>query len=121
MLVNGVLMSCESWPKLSEQQLKSMEDCDIKYFSNIFNCSGHTNRVLYYIETAKLPLRFVMAKKRLMFLHHILTRESSELIRKVYELQTVRSTKGDLSKARFKKMVNRQVNKYAYQWLLNIA
>ena len=26
-----------------------------------------------------------------------------------------------MSKARFKKMVNRQVNKFAYQWLLNIA
>ena len=30
MLVNGVLMSCESCQKLSEQQLKSIEDCDIK-------------------------------------------------------------------------------------------
>ena len=58
MLVNSILVSSESWPCITGKQLKSLEDADISLFRKIFNCQMNTNKVLYYIETAKLPLKF---------------------------------------------------------------
>ena len=40
-------------------------------------------------------MRFVIAKRRLMFLWNILHRDITEIIRKVYEVQKISEMKGD--------------------------
>ena len=75
---------------------------------------------------------------------HILSRDKSELIRKIYDIQKIYPTKGDwyliiseekrkysinltdeqisnMSKYKFKQLVNKQVNKFAYCSLLTVA
>ena len=144
MLVNGTLTNCEIWPPISEKHMKSLEDMDIKFFVNTFQCNPHTNKVIYYLETGKLPFPFIIAKRRLMYLWHILSRDTGKLIRKVYDIQQISTGRDDffeiiqkekkkydiqlhdneisaLSKNRFKKVVNESVNKFAFSWLLKKA
>ena len=47
------------------------------------------------METAQLPLRFILACRRILFLQTILHRGPEELIRKVYEAQKMDPTNGD--------------------------
>ena len=86
MLINGILTNAEAWNYISVKQYKILEDIDHRAFSTIFECN-RANRVLFYLETAKVPIRYVVSKRRMMYHHHILSRNKDTLIRKIYEVQ----------------------------------
>ena len=48
-----------------------------------------------YLETGCIPIRYVMKMKRIMFLHHILTRNPSALIARAFWAQVAQPVKGD--------------------------
>ena len=106
----------------------------------IFNAHHTTDCEIFFLETAKIPIRFVISKRRLLYLWHILHRDESELVRKVYEVQKIKMTKGDwfemiqnekkkcnitlsdeeivnTSKFKFKHLVEKKVNTYAFEYL----
>ena len=72
--INGLLTNVESWYHVSERNVKTFYDADIKMFSSIFETSLKVNHVLYFIETAKLPIRQNISKRHLMFLREIMSR-----------------------------------------------
>jgi hypothetical protein len=61
----------------------------------IFNAHTKIASELFFLETGKIPFRFVIYKRRLMYLWHILTINENELIYKVYSVQKLQTTKGD--------------------------
>ena len=116
----------------------------VKFFVNVFQCNPRTNRVIYYLETGKIPITFIIAKQRLMYLWHLLSRDTEKLIRKVYDIQKISPVKNDfvdiierektkynihltdseiasLSKSKFKAIVNEEVHKFAFSWLFKKA
>ena len=83
-------------------------------------------------------LRHIVTKNRMMYHHHILTRNENETIRKIYEKQKIDNVKGDwyqllmedfifvenklndeeikkIPKETYKKMVKNMVNKAAFK------
>ena len=58
-------------------------------------CHSKTPKEALYLETGLLPLKYVAMQRRLMYLHNILSKSESELIRKVYEVQKSLRTKND--------------------------
>ena len=58
---------------------------------------GHakTAKEAFHMETGLLPVNFVCMKRRMIYLHHILSKPESEMIRKVYEVQKQIITKKD--------------------------
>ena len=144
MLLNGILTNSECWNFISQKNFKILEDSDARLFSFLFGGSFSTNRVLYYLETARSPIRYTISKRRLMYLWHILSRDTDELIAKVYQVQRLKPVKYDwhnmiveekekygiklsdeeircLSKNKFKQIVNNAVNKFALTKLLVTA
>ena len=63
MFINGIMRNTESWNYLTKKQIKTFEESDSRLFSTLFCSPRSTNRVMYYIETAKIPLRHVLAKR----------------------------------------------------------
>ena len=61
----------------------------------IFNSHPKGNRDIYYLETGKLKIRHLIAKRRLLFHQHILKKEGSMLIRKIYEAQKLKTVRND--------------------------
>ena len=144
MLVNSILTGCEAWPYLTEENIHTLEDCDVSLMRKIFSSHPKVNKISFYIETAKLPLRYIISKRRLMYHHHILTRNLEELIRKVYQAQKENPCIKDwalivneeklkyniflsdeqistMSKRKYKLLVDNQVNKFAFHKLLETA
>ena len=91
-----------------------------------------------------MPLKFICMKKRLMYLHTIVSRESIELTRRFYEVQKSIYTKNDwyqlvqqnklelminytdeeisnMSKDKFRTIVNRSVENFALAHLNTVA
>ena len=54
-----------------------------------------TPKVALYLETGSVPLRYILRGKRIMFLHHILTRDIDSLISRVFWAQVHDTGKGD--------------------------
>ena len=93
-LLNSMLVSCHSWYFVSKKHIESLESLDILFLKKCLNSHSKTVRENYYLETGKIKIRYILSKRRLMYLHHILTRDKSELIFKVYQAQGLKPTKG---------------------------
>ena len=48
-----------------------------------------------YLETASIPINYILASRRVNYLHNILTKEDSELVKCVYYAKKVTPAKGD--------------------------
>ena len=48
-----------------------------------------------YLETGTIPIRFIWAARRIIYLQNILKRDTKELIRKVYEAKKFDPKQGD--------------------------
>jgi hypothetical protein len=58
---------------------------------------GHAkcSKAFYYLEFGALMIKHIIMIKRLMYHHHILSRDDCEMIKKVYLKQKENSCKGD--------------------------
>ena len=61
----------------------------------ILNAHSKTATEAFYLELGIWPLRFVLSTRRLMYLWHLLHRDKSELISKVYFAQKSECNRGD--------------------------
>ena len=136
MLINGILTNSEVWYNVGEDHFKVLESADKDLMKRIFDAHSKTPSELFYLETRKIPIRFLISKRRLNYLWQILTRSDDELIKKIYNTQKVKTTKGDwfgmiqkekikygievtddeiakMSRLRFKSLVDKRVNSYA--------
>ena len=99
-LINGTLTNSEVWPSLTNAQLESLEAADIDLMRKICNAHSKTATELFFLETGKIPVIFVIYKRRLMYLWNVLHASESELINKVYSVQTLNTTRGDWSEVK---------------------
>ena len=140
MLLNGIMTNSEVWYIVKEEHIKTLESADNELLRKVFNAHSKTAIELFFIETAKIPVRFILSKRRLLYLWTILRHNENELIQKAYNAQQVVQTKGDwflmlnnerkkygielsdkeiakMSKYRFKALVNKKVNIFAANYL----
>ena len=137
--VNGVLFNSEVWQAATATEIASLEKVDNKLLRAICKAHAKTPVEFLYLETGCIPLRFVIQSRRLMYLHHILSRDEKELIKRVYSAQKENTTKGDfaeqvkadlevfemneesvasMSKGAFKSLVKVKINEAAKEALI---
>ena len=141
MFLNAILTNVESWAPVSQHTINTFVKSDTELLRRFYNAPLSTCQELLFLEGGRLPINFVISKRRLMYLWHILTRDTNELVRKVYFVQSIKCTPGDwflmiqsekikykillsdeeiskLSKNKFKTIVNTHVEKYALSFLI---
>ena len=116
MLVNVILTNCEVWLNVKEDYLKTLEAADNELMRKIFNAHSKTACELFFLETAKIPIRLLISKRRLMYLWHLLRRNEEELIKKVYQTQKVKTTNGD-----WFQMIHYEKEKYNRELLTKLS
>ena len=143
-LLNGILTNTEIWYPITNTQIEVLEDIDLMFIRKLVKGHAKTAKEAFHMETGLLPIRFVCMKRRVMYLHHILSKPTSEMIRRVYEVQKQIYTKNDwyslvqdnknelgiqlsdeeiskMSKERFRSLVQTAIDKRAMVYLNNIA
>ena len=95
MLVNGLLFNSEVWYSVKSKHLETLENIDLILLKKLFKAHSKTAIEAFFLEAGIIPIRFVIAKRRLMFLWTILQRPDEELLKKVYKTQKVVRTPGD--------------------------
>ena len=78
MLLNGILYNSEAWHGLTSAQIKKLESVDEVLLRGILNAHIKTPKEFLHLETGTIPLKWIIAQRRLNYLKHILSRDSDE-------------------------------------------
>ena len=81
-LLGGMLTNGESWINLTKQDLDDLEKPDITLLRKVLD--SNASKVFMMLEFGYMPVRYVLNKKRLQFLHFILNESTDSMIRQVY-------------------------------------
>ena len=90
MLFNG-----ECWLGLTLQQLRDLERVDEMMMARILKTPSYTSRAFLYLSLGLIPIRFLLAKQRLLFFHYILKEEETSLIYNILKATLEDPTKND--------------------------
>ena len=95
-LCNGMLYSTEAWSNVPDKEIVRLEQVDLAALRTIVG-GGHSRcpKPFYFLEYGLLMLRHIIMIKRIYNHYDIVTREDSELIKKVYTKQKEVQCKGD--------------------------
>ena len=94
-LKSKVLLNSEVWHGLTLKQIESLEDVDKIYLRNILKAHSKVGVECLYLETGKIPLRYDVMQRRLLYLWHILHLQESELVARIYRSQKLTPRRGD--------------------------
>ena len=94
-LISKLLLNSEVWVRLTKQQIDTLEHADLTFQRKLLNCQSKTNIELIYGELVTTLIHLTLRKCRLMYLWHILSRDDSELIKRVYNAQKFSPRKSD--------------------------
>ena len=95
LLISVLLFNSETWLRLTKESIKRLESVDLMLLRKVLKTPISTPKVSLYLETGCVPLRYILKGKRIMFLHHILTRDINSLISRVFWAQVHDTGKGD--------------------------
>ena len=144
MFLNAILTNSEVWYGIKPSHITELEKVDENiYYEKILNAHSKTPKEMLYLEKGTVPIEFILKSRRQSYLHHILTREKSELISKIYYAQKRRPVKDDwakttsedlndlkinlsdeeirsMSKLNFKKLLKKKIYQAAFNYLESI-
>ena len=97
LLLNGILTNSEAWYGLKTSDLEQLEEIDEQLLRKILEVGAGCPKEMLYLETGTIPIRFLVAFKRVMFLHYILNQDKDSLIYRILEAQVRNPSKNDWS------------------------
>ena len=95
MLLNGILFNSEAWHGVDKKDIVLLEKVDEALIRGILEAHPKIPLEALFLETKSIPIRFIVASRRIMYLHTILQRDESEMIRRIYETQKMQPSPGD--------------------------
>ena len=87
MLVNGLLTNCEVWHGITEGEVSKLEEVDRLLLRQVFQVASSCPTEALYLELGCIPLGLVIKSRRISYLHHLSTRNESEMLAQVFRTQ----------------------------------
>ena len=83
MLINGILYNSEVWHNMSIKDAVIFEKVDEALLRGLLNAHPKTPLEALYLETKSIPIRYILASPRILYLYNILRKDKTEMIRKI--------------------------------------
>ena len=97
-LVNGILFNSEVWHNVSDNDIAPFVEIDKYLLKGLLTAHAKTPVEHIYLETAALPIPYIITSRRLIYLKHILDRPDTEVTKRIYRCQRSKPSPGDLCK-----------------------
>ena len=94
-LINSLLYSAEAWSGVTARHLARLEVVDTALLRRLTGGHAKCPSEFYHLEAGTWMLRHHLTYRRLMYHHHLVTREENETIQKIYYKQKEEALKGD--------------------------
>ena len=105
LLLGGLLTNSESWINVKQKDLDALEKPDVILERRVLGTSGNPCKTFILLEFGIVPVKFVIMKKILQFLHYSLNESTTSMMRIVFE-----ALKNDSRKANQDKYI------YIFTW-----
>ena len=87
MMINEIVTNSEVWYSVKEKHLETLENLDEMLLRKFFNAHSKTAKESFFLECGIIPIRFIIAKRKLMYLRCIHKRSKTDLVKKVFKIQ----------------------------------
>ena len=94
-LVGKLVSSSEVWYNISKSEYQKLQAIDEMFLRRLFDVPVTTPKESLYLEGGKMPVKFIIKSRRLMYWWHIVRLEKNELLYKVYMGQKLNPNKDD--------------------------
>ena len=94
-IINATLFISEAWHSLTMSQIQAFEKVDEALLRGLTVSHAKIPIPALYLETSHVPVRYILACRRILYLHGIIQRSDGELVKKVYLAQKADPTDGD--------------------------
>ena len=143
MLINGILFNSEAWHGVNKKEIVILEKVDEALLRGVLSAHPKIPLEALYLETKSVPIRFILASRRILYMHSILQKDESEMVRQTFEAQKIQPLEGDfvklvmedceiiglkmtekeiksMRKQKFKSIVKNRIQKAAFEYLLTL-
>ena len=80
LLVSSVLCNSEAWYNVTGAEYTYLETVDLMFLRKVLNAPKATPKEMLYLELGCLPFRYLIQKRRLVFLHYLLNEDSESMV-----------------------------------------
>ena len=87
LLINGILFNTEAMLSLTDKHISLLEESDKYLLRQLFETDMGTPIESLYIETASLPVKFILKGRRLMYYWSMLQKNETEIAKQVFLAQ----------------------------------
>ena len=95
MLASKLVSSSEVWYNVTKKEYESLEKVDEMFYRRLFDVPISTPKESFYIEGGKIPIRFIIQMRRMMYWWHLVHIDPSEVLSKFYVVQKLNRSKDD--------------------------
>ena len=94
-LLNGILFNSEVWHSVDDKDIAQFVEIDKYLLRGLTEAHAKTPVEHLYLETAALPVPFIISARRMIYLQTILQRPDNEITKRVYTCQKKKPSPGD--------------------------
>ena len=98
MLVETLLTCSEAWYNLTKTDMLQLEQVDKSLWCSLLEVSSTVPYDLVCLELGLEPLRYIIMKRKLIYLQHILKQKDSSLVKNFLNTQLIEPQKKDWAK-----------------------
>jgi hypothetical protein len=80
----SVLFNSQTWTRLTQSDYKKLITIQLKYLKRMLHAPNSTPNVNVFLELGVLPITYEIHRRKLVFLHHVLTLKEDDPVRLVY-------------------------------------
>ena len=84
LLLGGLLTNSESWINITNKDIKNLEKPDTILQRKALSARGNPCKVFTMLELGINPIRFILMKKRMLFLQYILQEDKNSMLHRVF-------------------------------------
>ena len=107
----GTLLSCsEAWYNVSEKELVQLEQVDKSLWCKLLEVARTVPYDLICLEVGLEPIRYIIMRRRLMYLQHIMKQEETSLVKNFFLTQIKSLKKKDWGRKVFEDLQHLEIN-----------
>ena len=77
----------ETWYNITNAELELLESVDVKFLRSLLKAPRSTPKEMFFLELGCVPIRELIIKRRIMFLHYIINQSENSMIYKFFKTQ----------------------------------
>ena len=98
MLINGMLYNSEAWHNVTEEDILALQKVDEMLLRFLLNIQSKAPLEFLYLESGALPIKYIVASRRMTYLQTLLRRDDEELTKRILKAQVDNPCTGDFTK-----------------------